>query len=438
MKNKIKNIIIIINYTFLISAMVATAILSMNDSLMVLFLYLIVLTSYSVRTYFIYNTYEKETDVDINDLYHINNKDNMYNADNGNNENNADDARHGTSRNTYRKSAVMLLAFTYLLEVLVTIVLQKYDANLISFVIPVIIIEDIVVNTKRRISLEVSAGIYAVSCFILYFKLKNDSSRVVLDILLILVVYATTYIIFSLINYMLIQNEIIEYSLKNITIRNIEKDNLYRNLKEAYSKVETITALRERNKIAAEIHDTVGHTLTTVLVELEASKRLMNKDKDLALEKMNLAQNQVRKGLNDIRGSVRVLERGEDILDFYDSLEALIEDTEQHSEVVIKTSIDKDIKMNYDMGKMIFSALMEGLSNGIRHGRSTAFFFKLSHDDNKIYFSLQDNGKGTAVISPGFGLRAMRTRVEELKGTLDATSEEGQGFNLDITFPLNN
>lgn len=54
----------------------------------------------------------------------------------------------------------------------------------------------------------------------------------------------------------------------------------------------------------------MGHTLTTVLVELEASKRLMNKDKDLALEKMNLAQSQVRKGLNDIRGSVRVLERG--------------------------------------------------------------------------------------------------------------------------------
>lgn len=403
MKNKIRNIIIVINYTFLIMAMMATAILSMKDSIMILFLYLIVLSSYTVRNYFIYNTYEEKLGINFS-----------------------------------KKSAVILMIFTYSAEIIITAVLQKYDAYLISFVILVIIIDDIAVNMNHKISLPVSAGVYVISCLILYFKLAGDSSRMVLNMLLALIVYVTIFIIFSLINYMLKQNEIIESSLKDITIRNIEKDNLYRNLKEAYSKVETITALRERNKIAAEIHDTVGHTLTTVLVELEASKRLMNKDKDLALEKMNLAQNQVRKGLNDIRGSVRVLERGEDILDFYGSLEALIEDTEQHSEVVIKTSIDKDINMNYDMGKMIFSALMEGLSNGIRHGRSTAFFFKLSHDENKIYFSLQDNGKGSAVISPGFGLRAMKTRVEELKGTLDVTSEEGQGFSLDITFPINN
>jgi signal transduction histidine kinase len=299
----------------------------------------------------------------------------------------------------------------------------------------IIVIDDIVINQKIKAALAMSSINYIISCVIFYFKFSNDNYSRVLSMLLILPVYIIVFIIFYLIKYLIMQNEMIENSLKDITIKNIEKDNLYKNLREAYSKVESITALRERNKIAAEIHDTVGHTLTTVLVELEASKRLMSRDIDRSKEKLSLAQEQVRKGLNDIRSSVRILERGEDILDFFNSLEALIEDTEKHSEVIVKRSIDKDICIpDKDIQEIIFSALMEGLSNGIRHGKSTAFFFKLSSDKDKIYFFLQDNGTGATVISPGFGLRAMRARVEEVNGTLETTSISDEGFCLYITF----
>jgi signal transduction histidine kinase len=277
-----------------------------------------------------------------------------------------------------------------------------------------------------------------VSCAILYFKFIDNFSKVIVGVLLLLPVYLTIFIMFYLINYLLRQNEIIEASLTNITIQNIEKDNLYENLKEAYSKIEGITRLRERNKIAAEIHDTVGHTLTTVLVEIEAAKRLMTKDAEASKEKLELAQGQVRKGLNDIRGSVRVLEKGEELLSFNESLEALIEDTEKHSEVVIQRSIDNRIRVPKDLEEVMFSALMEGLSNGIRHGKSTAFLFKLSMDEElkKIIFLLQDNGRGASIISPGFGLRAMRARVREFDGELEIKSDQGDGFSLEIVFSV--
>jgi len=401
MENKIVNRIIMINYTFLIIAMIVSAMLHINYSIQILFLYLIILSSYTVRTYFAYNTYEDKTN--------INNK---------------------------KEPWIFLIVTTYLIEITIVIILQKYDTYMISFIVLSIIIEDIVVNINYNISLIVSIGIYLVSCIILYFKYVEDSYSMIVSILLILPVYITIFIIFSLINYLLKQNQVIEASLKDITIKNLEKDNLYVDLKEAYSKVESITALRERNKIAAEIHDTVGHTLTTVLVELEASKRLMKKDIVLASEKLNLAQEQVRKGLNDIRGSVRILEKGQDILDFYNSLMALIAYTRKYSEVAIETIIDKDIKISNEIGEIIFYALMEGLTNGIRHGKSTAFIFKLYFKENTIFFSLQDNGKGASIILPGFGLRAMRARAEENKGTINITSIEGQGVTLDIAFPV--
>ncbi len=391
-----------INYTLLSSAMITSAIINVNCSVGIIFLYLVILSSYTIRTYFAFNDYEDKKHTDCAE-------------------------RH----------LVILIAATYLIEVICVIILQKYDVYLISLVVLGTIIDDIVVNTKINISLPVSIAIYIISNIIFCFRFRNNNAYIVLGIILAIPVYMIIFTIFYLINYLLRQNEVIKSSLRDISIKNIEKDNLYKNLEEAYKKVESITSLRERNKIAADIHDTVGHTLTTVLVELEASKRLMNKDIKKAAEKLTLAQSQVRQGLNNIRSSVRVLEKGENILDFFNSIEALIEETERHSEVTIIKVIDKNILISEEMQKVIFSALIEGISNGIRHGKSTAFVFKLSADENKIYFSLQDNGKGAYVISPGFGLRAMKARILELNGALETSSEEGEGFNLDITFPLN-
>jgi signal transduction histidine kinase len=404
MNNGIKNIIIIINYTFLTIAMISSALINVENSTGIIFLYLIILSSYTCRTYFVYNNYENEKGIRFR-----------------------------------KKQPLMTLALaTYILEVVIVIGLQSYDTKFLSFVVLVLLIEDIVVNTNFKLSVLGSVCIYLVSCAILYFKFIDNFSKVIVGVLLLLPVYLTIFIMFYLINYLLRQNEIIEASLTNITIQNIEKDNLYENLKEAYSKIEGITRLRERNKIAAEIHDTVGHTLTTVLVEIEAAKRLMTKDAEASKEKLELAQGQVRKGLNDIRGSVRVLEKGEELLSFNESMEALIEDTEKHSEVVIQRSIDNRIRVPKDLEEVMFSALMEGLSNGIRHGKSTAFLFKLSMDEElkKIIFLLQDNGRGASIISPGFGLRAMRARVREFDGELEIKSDQGDGFSLEIVFSV--
>lgn len=399
MENNIKNTIIIINYVLLTVAAVISAILNSNNSVVMLFLYLIILSSYTIRTYFVFNTYENDYPED-------------------------------------KKFRRIILSITILVELSAAVVLQKYDSYLISFVVFGTLTDDIVTNMKMKASLLITSSVYILSCILLYIRFKSNSTEAVISILITLPVFCMIFIMFYLINYLLRQNKKLNKSFKEIAIKNIEKDNLYNNLNEAYKKVENITSLRERNRIAAEIHDTVGHTLTTVLVELEASKRLMKKDTEKSCEKLELAQEQVRKGLNSIRSSVRVIEKGENILDFFNSLEALIKDTEKHCEVTIIRNIDKSLMIPKNIQKIIYSALIEGISNGIRHGRSTAFIFKLYSDKNKICFYLANNGKASSVISPGFGLRTMRSRVEEFNGTLETLSADGEGFTLLITFPM--
>jgi signal transduction histidine kinase len=389
MNNKIKDVLVIINYILFTGVLLITALFNMSSQLLIVTLTFLFLASYTLRVFFIYDS------------------------------------------ENYKN----LSCFSLLLDFTLIFLININDVSFISLCLYLFILEDIIINLTL-----VSGIVFSFFSFILYYAslvimMNSEIAGSFTMLLLSIPVFCITYLIFFLIKYLLKQTDIIELSLKDVMLQKLEKDNVYVNLKGAYEKLEMMTILKERNKIAREIHDTVGHTLTTVLVEIEASKRLITVNSDLSLEKLCLAQDQVRKGLNDIRSSVRVLEQGDELLEFYPSIETLIKDTELHSEVTIKSQIDSSLNLNIEAQKILFSSLLEGLTNGIRHGKSTAFLFKLFMKENKVCFSLEDNGVGAGTLSLGFGLRAMRDRVYELDGSFDINSDTKEGLELLITLP---
>ncbi len=389
MSNKIKDVLLIINYILFTGILLITAIYNVEHQLLIVTLTFLFLTSYTIRVFFVYDS------------------------------------------ENYKK----LSYFSLILDFIFIFTINMYDNSYISLVLYYLMLEDIVINLKV-----VSGVVFSIFSFMIYslalsIMMSLQFSIIFTRILLSLPVFLIIYLIFFLVRYLLKQTDIIEVSLKEITMEKLEKDCVHMNLKDAYEKLEMMTILKERNKIAREIHDTVGHTLTTVLVEIEASKRLMKGNLDLSLEKLCLAQDQVRKGLNDIRSSVRVLEKGNELLEFYPSLETIIKDTQLHSEVTIKSQIDSSLNLTKEAQKIILSSLLEGLTNGIRHGKSTAFLFKLAKKEDKVCFSLEDNGDGAGTLNYGFGLRAMRDRVYDLEGSFDINSEAQEGLELLITLP---
>jgi len=266
-------------------------------------------------------------------------------------------------------------------------------------------------------------------------KFKFSPQGYVPKALIAALAYGIVFMAAYISKYLVTQNQIINNTIDELKIKTIEQQATYDELKEAYERLEEMTVLKERNKIAGEIHDTVGHTLTTVLVEMELGKKLASRDLPLALEKYNCAQAQVRKGLNELRKSVRMLADGSEILDFIPSLLVLIKDTEKHTAVGINTNIGELPELDIEIKKTLYNALQEGLTNGIKHGKSTAFVFKLVYENSNIIFYLADNGIGCSSISHGFGLRAMRDRVKELNGSLSIECEPNEGFSLEITIP---
>jgi signal transduction histidine kinase len=205
-----------------------------------------------------------------------------------------------------------------------------------------------------------------------------------------------------------------------------------------YSKqVEELTTIRERNRIAREIHDTVGHKMTALLVQMELSKAMLNMDRVKAEETISVCENLAREALQEIRLSVRTLHQEEEATPFIPSIRKLLGDFYR------TTSLESEFEVTGDptlvpisLQPTIIRTIQEALTNAKRHGMANHFLLKMTCNEEAISIVMNDNGKGTSSVEPGFGLIHMKQRIEEHGGSVLFESTVGDGFHMNIHFPL--
>ncbi|CAG7653832.1 response regulator [Paenibacillus allorhizosphaerae] len=197
--------------------------------------------------------------------------------------------------------------------------------------------------------------------------------------------------------------------------------------------------LEERSRIAADIHDLVGHTLTTTLVQIEAAKRLLVRNEQEGLKRLEFSQDLVRKSLNDIREAVWKMQsaKTETATDLEPALLHLIRVTEKAADISITCRIEALPPTDPLRSKAICHALQEGLTNGIRHGNATRFEFELLPDaEGGLHFALWNDGAPYSADGPGFGMKAMEERVRKLDGSVQiASTDTPRGTRLTIWLP---
>lgn len=211
-------------------------------------------------------------------------------------------------------------------------------------------------------------------------------------------------------------------------------ESLEKSMRAASEALAETSVYAERTRIAQEIHDIVGHTLTSTIVQIEAGNRLLTKDLNGATELFKGAQDLVRHSLKEIRNSVHMLKEDR-YYDIEEALYQLIQDSERNTGVIIHALIDPISHLTLMQKKVIYHALQEGLTNGIKHGHCSEFSLSIREEGHAVHFRLADNGYGTDHIDMGFGLKMMRERVHQLKGTLYVESEPGKGCLLWIYIP---
>lgn len=196
-------------------------------------------------------------------------------------------------------------------------------------------------------------------------------------------------------------------------------------VRETAEALAEVSVWEERNRIAHEIHDVVGHTLTATIVQLEAARKLADRDMARSVEKLDLARDSVRKGLDEIRRAVRMLKDEGGGFDLAVALQELIAETIDGTGVAFERRIGALPQVSEVMGRVVYHSLMEGITNGIRHGRCRAFSFELYARENMLHFRLVNDGVVYGSSRPGFGLTALMERVHLLGGTVRIGAADG-------------
>lgn len=226
----------------------------------------------------------------------------------------------------------------------------------------------------------------------------------------------------------------------NLNVRlndtNEELRQAYLQLEEYANESERAAQTRERNRLAREIHDTLGHALTGIITGIEACTALMEIAPEEAKKQLTVIADVARQGMTDVRRSVKALRP--------DALEKL------NLEKALGQMIDEmrcttNIKILYwcttrlncfseDEEDVIYRIVQECMTNSIRHGKAEEIQIRIDREYNMLKICIEDNGIGCADIKKGFGLHHMEERLFMLQGTL--TYSGTNGFMVEAKIPI--
>lgn len=200
----------------------------------------------------------------------------------------------------------------------------------------------------------------------------------------------------------------------------------YRQLQERYeNQIALNTRLEERQRIAQDIHDLLGHSVTASVFQLEAAKQIMDAQPDKARQMVGRATENLRQGVEQIRATVHkmradVPEMGQQETDL------IVERFRRDSGITTHYQVEgQGGQLDNKVWEVLQSNLTEALSNVLRHAEATQVHVLLQMLPGVVRLEVRDNGKGAAQVVRGMGMAGMQERAAALGGSLMVRGEQG-------------
>jgi two-component system, sensor histidine kinase and response regulator len=203
-------------------------------------------------------------------------------------------------------------------------------------------------------------------------------------------------------------------------------------------RIEEMASIAERNRIAREIHDSLGHSLTALNVQLQAAASLLLSDPTQAQSFLAQAQRLGTTAMQDVRQSVRALRNDDqEEQSLQEAIAALAEEFRQVTGVVPILDIQL-AAIPSPITKTLYRIVQEGLTNISKYAQATHVQIQLMRTGESISLEIVDNGKGFDCnqATDGFGLQGMQERVAALDGNFTLTTEPERGCQIRIDIPI--
>ncbi len=203
-------------------------------------------------------------------------------------------------------------------------------------------------------------------------------------------------------------------------------------------RIEEMAVLEERNRIARDIHDSLGHALVALNIQIETALTLWQDTPERAysflVEAKQLgseALQAVRQSVSDMRSDPlqgRLLEG---------AIATLIQEFHHTTGILPESHIDLSQPLSNQVNTVVYRIVQEGLTNIYKHANATAVQIQIQTTSEGLSLVLQDNGGGFQVDQnrTGFGLQGMRERTTALGAKLEITSTPGDGCRITARFP---
>ena len=204
---------------------------------------------------------------------------------------------------------------------------------------------------------------------------------------------------------------------------------------------EQLAVSRERNRMARDLHDTLAHYMSGLVLELEGTRLLWDADSPQARTTLDNAITTARNGLVETRRALQAL-RSTPLIDlgFNRAVRELAESMAARNQWQLQLDLpDISVVLPSLVEEVLYRIIQEGLTNIERHADATNVTLRLHLVDDALQLVLTDNGRGLAPAdtktADKFGLLGMKERSDLIDGTLRINSAPGRGVTLTLTLP---
>ncbi|HED24191.1 MAG TPA: sensor histidine kinase [Firmicutes bacterium] len=311
------------------------------------------------------------------------------------------------------------------------------EGSPLGAILLIILIAESLISTSRPhgdyIFFMAVAGFLAVSAAGYYWRsiLSWDNmAAVLINCLFLFFAYGVSYMA----RRQLEERERAEEALEELDRSRSDLEAAYLKVVEMSKEREQLVAAEERSRLARELHDTLAHSLTAIVVSLEAGKKLLEKDPGRALEEIEKSQEQARRGLEEVRLTVKALRPLElEEMNFRDALKNLARDY-SGSGIVIDFQLEEQLLLSPTREAAFYRIIQESITNSVRHGKAGKIKVRIWDNETSQGLEVRDDGKGCKDLIEGHGLRGIRERASALGGETFFENRGDDGFLVKVIF----
>jgi two-component system sensor histidine kinase UhpB len=191
----------------------------------------------------------------------------------------------------------------------------------------------------------------------------------------------------------------------------------------------------ERRRVARELHDEVGQTLTAMLLQVEG---LATAVPDSAQAQLDELRETARTGAEEVRRiAQRLRPEALEELGLQAAMLALLDGVAAQARLRTHHPIERDLPLKPEDELVVYRVAQEALTNVVRHAQASNVSLSLSADDGAVVLRIGDDGRGIApeLLDSSYGIRGMRERALLIGATLDVRSRLGEGTTVELVVP---